>query len=123
MLDQFFKKYAWTANLALIFAAAWLVARTVNTAVGAVIRPRPSVDLTALPAQAPRPPPPHAALDADRLYGLIGQKPPPPPASPDAAAAAPARPQNCTDRAATPSKSPLRAQLVAGVIADRPVQS
>ena len=50
MLDLFFKKYAWTANLALLFAAAWLAARTVNTATGALIRPKPAVDLTAVPA-------------------------------------------------------------------------
>ena len=37
MLDLFFRKYAWTANLALLFAAAWLLARTVNTLVGAAI--------------------------------------------------------------------------------------
>ena len=37
MLDLFFRKYAWTANLVLLFAAAWLSAKTVNTLVGAVI--------------------------------------------------------------------------------------
>ncbi len=40
MLDLFFRKYAWTANLALLFAAAWLTAKTVNTLVGVAIRPR-----------------------------------------------------------------------------------
>src|SRR5512141_1988978 len=55
MLDLFFRKYAWTASLALIFAAAWLCARTVNTVVGAAIRPRPAIDLTTLPRSAPTP--------------------------------------------------------------------
>jgi general secretion pathway protein C len=126
MLDLFFKKYAWSANLVLLFAAAWLSARTVNTVVGSVIRPRPAVDTAAMPTQAVKPPPPKAQLDADRLYYLVGSKPPPPPVDPNAAgnvAAAPAKPQNCYDRAATPAKSGLRAQMVAGVISERPTQS
>jgi general secretion pathway protein C len=123
MLDQFFKKYAWTANLALLFAAAWLSARTVNSAVGALIRPRPEVDLASVPAQ-PKPVAPRPPLDPDRLYYLIGQKPPPPPPAPDAATApVPAKPQNCSDRMANPVKSPLRAQLVAGVVSERASQS
>ncbi len=70
MLDLFFKKYAWTASLALVFAAAWLCARTVNVVIGAAIRPRPEVDLASAPV-APRLPPP-ARLETDRLYALIG---------------------------------------------------
>ena len=38
MLDLFFRKYAWTATLALLFAAAWIGAKTVNTLVGVAIR-------------------------------------------------------------------------------------
>jgi general secretion pathway protein C len=122
MLDLFFKKYAWTANLVLIFAAAWLTARTVNTVVGAAIRPRPAIDLSSIPAQAPRPPAP-TPLDVDRLYHLIGSKPPPPPEVVEAGPAPKAGPQNCFDRTATPVKSGLRAQLVAGVVSDRPRSS
>jgi general secretion pathway protein C len=119
MLDVFLKKYAWTVKLALLFAAAWLLAKTVNTAVGAVIRPIPRIDLASLPAPAARtelPP----QLDPERLYRLIGQKPPPPPETQaqEEEQAAPAR--ACTDRRAPPMKSGLRAQLVAGVIAERP---
>ena len=55
MLDLFFRKYAWTANLALLFAAAWLSAKTVNTLVGALVRPRPQVDVSSLPTAPPRP--------------------------------------------------------------------
>ena len=69
MLDLFFRKYAWTANLALLFAAAWLLARTVNTLVGAAIRPRPQADSGALAA-----PPPKVALPASR--GPTGSWPP-----------------------------------------------
>jgi len=79
MLDLFFKKYVWLANAALLFAAAWLTAKTVNTVTGALIRPRPAVDLASVPAA--RPPAPRTPLVADRLYALIGQKPPPPPAT------------------------------------------
>jgi general secretion pathway protein C len=123
MLDLFFKKYAWTANLVLIFAAAWLTARTVNTVVGAAIRPRPTIDVASIPAQAPRPAPP-TQLDVDRLYHLIGSKPPPPPAPEEQPGQAPSRgPQNCHDFAATPVKTGLRAQLVAGVVSDRPRSS
>ena len=75
MLDLFFRKYAWTANLVLLFAAAWLAAKTVNTVVGALIRPRPEVNLTAISAPPPRAPLP-VSLDTDALYRLIGQQPP-----------------------------------------------
>ncbi len=118
MLDVFFKKYAWTANLALLFAAAWLSAKTVNTVIGFAIRPRPAVDLASLPAAAARPLA-LTSIDPDRLYPLIGQKPPATAAA-EEAAAAPAAPRTCDDRQAAPVKSSLRAQLVAGVIAERP---
>jgi general secretion pathway protein C len=117
MLDLFFRKYAWTANLALLFAAAWLSAKTVNTLVGAVIRPRPVVDLNLASGPPPRPALPPSIDDAKLLH-LIGQEPPkvvqqeenrPPP-----------RIQNCQDPQATPTKSDLKLQLVATVIADRP---
>jgi len=120
MLDLFFKKYAWLANLALLFAAAWLCARTVNTVLGAVIRPRPAIDLAAIPSAPSRPAAP-PLLEPARLYALLGQKPPAmAAASEDTPAAQSKAPHNCFDRSATPVKSSLRAQLVAGVIADRP---
>src|SRR5512142_3117316 len=75
MLDLFFRKYAWTANLVLLFAAAWLSAKTVNTLVGALIRPRPEVDLSSVSAAPPRPQLP-VTLDVDALYRLIGQEAP-----------------------------------------------
>ncbi len=115
MLDLFFKKYAWTANLVLIFAAAWLCARTVNTVIGAAIRPRPVVDLTTLPAPARQQEPPR--LEADRLYALIGQKAPAP--VHDEAAEQARTPQNCRNQGATPVKSGLRAQLVAAIVAEQ----
>ena len=120
MLDLFFKKYAWTANLVLIFAEAWLSARTVNTVIGAAIRPRPEVDLTSIPAPPQRPAPPQ--LETDRLYALVGQKAPAPVAHDDAAEQA-QTPQNCRNQAATPVKSGLRAQLVAAIVAERPQSS
>jgi len=121
MLDTFFRKYAWLANAALLVAAAWLTARTVNTVVAASIRPRPQVDLSALPATPP-PAVAQATLEADKLYALFGQKPPRPPDPAQAADAAPQpiTPQNCGDRRATAARSSLRAQLVAGVLAERP---
>ncbi len=115
MLDLFFRKYAWTANLALLFAAAWLLARTVNTLVGAAIRPRPQAEAANAAAPPPRPVLP-ATLDSDRLYRLIGVEPPK--VEEAAAVAAPVRPQTCQDAAARPVKSDLRLQLVAGVIGE-----
>lgn len=115
MLDLFFRKYAWTANLALLFAAAWLLARTVNTLVGAAIRPRPQADQAALAAPPPRAVLP-TTLDPDRLYRLIGVEPPK--VVEESLVAAPSRPQTCQDPAARPSKSDLRLQLVAGVIGE-----
>jgi general secretion pathway protein C len=117
MLDLFFRKYAWTANLALLFAAAWLTAKTVNTLVGVAIRPRPQVDISKPSGPPPRPAPP-ATLEVDGLYRLIGQEPP------RAVAEAPAvegrvAPQNCDDPRAAPEKSELRMQLVAGVVAEQ----
>jgi general secretion pathway protein C len=117
MLDLFFRKYAWTANLVLLFAAAWLSAKTVNTLVGALIRPRPEVDLAATSAPPPRPQLP-SNLDTDALYRLIGVAPPK--AAEAQGPQAPPSPRNCDDVRASPRKSDLRMQLVAGVIADRP---
>jgi len=121
MLDLFFRKYAWTATLALLFAGAWLIARTVNTVVGAAIRPRPVADAGALSAPPPRPVLP-TNLDADKLYRLIGVEPPKAVES-AAAAAAPARPQTCADKAARPVRSDLRLQLVVAVQAEDAAQS
>jgi len=117
MLDLFFRKYAWTANLALLFAAAWLTAKTVNTLVGVGIRPTPRADLAQSSAPPPRPALP-ATLDMDGLYRLIGQQPPR--ASEEAVVAGPVSPQNCDDPRAQPARSDLRMQLVATVLADRP---
>ena len=117
MLDLFFRKYAWTASLALLFAAAWLCARMVNIVIGAAIRPRPGVELAAAPA-APRRQPP-APLETARLYALIGQEPPA--ADPAAGGGAEARgPQNCWEGSATPVKTGIQAQLVAVIVADDP---
>jgi general secretion pathway protein C len=123
MLDLFFKKYVWIAYAALIFAAAWLTARTVNTVVGAAIRPRPTVDLSAGPVAARLAPAAGPRLAPDRLYGLIGATPPAPPPTATAAAAGPARPQNCEDADAAPTNTALRAQLVGGVLAEPPRNS
>ncbi len=123
MLDTFFRKYAWAANLVLIFAAAWLCARIVNTLVAAVIRPRPVIDLTSAPSVAPRSVK-RPRLEVDRLYLLVGQKPPALPAPQEGAASAqPTTPQNCSDMSATPVRSSLKAQLVAAVVADHPRSS
>jgi general secretion pathway protein C len=114
MLDLFFRKYAWTANLVLVFAAAWLTAKTVNTLVGAAIRPTPQVDLSAtspMPLRSTIP----TTLEVDKLYRLIGQEPPP---EASAEAQAPAAPQNCNDRRATPTRSDLRLALAAAVLAE-----
>src|SRR5512145_3034660 len=119
MLELYLRKYAWTAKLALLFAAAWLAAKTVNTAVGAVIRPTPRIELSALPAGTARAQM-WTQLEVDRLYPLIGQKPPAV-ASDDASdAAPPPPPRTCGDRMAPPMKTGLRAMLVAGVIAEEP---
>ena len=119
MLDLFFRKYAWAANLVLLFAAAWLTAKTVNTLVGVAIRPRPQLELARVTGPPPRPAVP-ASLDPVALYRLIGQEPPRAPEASPAAAAGPVSPKNCEDAGAAPSRSELRMQLVAGVLAERP---
>jgi general secretion pathway protein C len=121
MLDLFFRKYAWTATLALLFAAAWIAAKTVNTLVGVAIRPKPQAEVAQTSGPPPRPTLP-ASLDMDAVYRLIGQRAP---AAPDETAqpAGPVSPQNCEDPRATPAKSDLRMALVATVIADRPRNS
>ena len=117
MLELFFRKYGWTANLAFVFAAAWLTAKTVNTLVGVAIRPRPSTDVAVPAAPPPRPTLP-TALDVNALYRLVGQEPPKAPE--EVVDNTPVAPQNCEDPRASPARSDLRMQLVAAVIADRP---
>lgn len=117
MLDLFFRKYAWTATLALLFAAAWIAAKTVNTLVGVAIRPRPQADVAQASGPAPRPSLP-ASLEMASVYRLIGQTPPKPPEE-AAEEQGPTAPQNCDDPRAAPVKSDLRMQLVATVLAER----
>lgn len=117
MLDTFLRKYVWIAHALLLVGAAWLSARTLNTVAAASIRPRPLVDLSAVPASPPAPPP--GRLEVDRLYPLFGLKPPPPPEV-AGAETPPPPPKNCNDARAAPVKTSLRAQLVAGVVAERP---
>ena len=120
MLDLFFRKYAWTANLVLLLAAAWLVARIVNTLVGVAIRPPPRVEAASSAAStAPRSAQP-VSLDVERLYHLIGQQPPA--VAAEAAGPAPT-PQNCDDPNAAPARSNSRIVLLAAVIAERPSAS
>jgi general secretion pathway protein C len=117
MLERFFKKYVWAANLLLLFLAAWLSAKAVNTFVAVVIRPTPRVDLS-LPASAVSRDTALVALDPQRLYRLLGIDPP---AVTEAlAAAASARPQTCNDPTAAPVRSDLRLTLVASVLSEVP---
>jgi general secretion pathway protein C len=116
MLDLFFRKYAWTANLLLLLLAAWFSARIVNTLVGALIRPRPQADLTVPASPGARPPAP-VVLDDGKLYHLIGVEPPAQVAE-SGPVQAPRRPQNCADAGARPVRSELRLSLVAAVLAD-----
>jgi general secretion pathway protein C len=125
MLDRFFEKYTWTANALLLFAAAWLAARTVNTVVGAVIRPEPKSEYSSAPAAQTVRTAALAQIEADKLYPLIGQKAPAvaPEGGDEAGGQAPTNPQNCLDSNAAPVKSSLGAQLVAGIISDHPEYS
>ncbi len=120
MLDLFFRKYAWTATLALLFAAAWIAAKTVNTLVGVAIRPKPQAEVAQTSGPPPRPTLP-ASLDMEAVYRLIGQRPPAAPE--ESQATGPVSPQNCEDPRAAPAKSDLRMQLVATVISERPRNS
>ncbi len=120
MLEVFLKKYGWVANLILLAAAAWLLAKTVNTAIGAAIRPTPRVDAGGGPASAPSPA--FASLDVDRLYPLIGQKPPAVVVA-DAVPDAPPPPRTCSDVRAPPVATSLRVQLVAAIVSDKPLRS
>ncbi len=76
MLDLFFRKYAWTANLVLLFLGALFIARIVNTLVGSLIRPRPQVNVVNASAAPARTLPP-LTFDDTKLYHLIGSEPPP----------------------------------------------
>jgi general secretion pathway protein C len=120
MLDVLLKKYGWVANALLLAVAAWLLAKTVNTAVGAAIRPTPRVDANA--GQAPQTAQLFASLDVDKLYPLIGLKPPPI-AVAGSAPEAPPPPRTCSDLEAPPVPTSMRAQLMAGIVADHPLWS
>lgn len=117
MLERFFKKYVWVANLVLLFLAAWLSAKAVNTFVAVAIRPTPRVDLS-LPASASPRQAVTVALDPQRLYRLLGLEPPAP--QDETQALANTRPQTCNDPTATPVKTDLRLALVASVLSDVP---
>jgi general secretion pathway protein C len=116
MLDLFFRKYAWTANLVLLLCGAVVTARTINALVGTAVRPKPQADVAGLGAPPSRPVLP-TNLDSDKLYHLIGVDPPKP-VEGGAAAAVPLKPQTCGDKAARPIKTDLRLQLVAAVMAE-----
>jgi general secretion pathway protein C len=116
MLERYFHKYGWTANLVLLFLAAWLLAKMANTFVAVAVRPKPQIDL-ALPIAAG----PRAAaavpLDPQRLYRLIGVEPP---AVTETGAPVAVRPQTCDDPTAKPVKTDLRVSLVASVLSEQP---
>jgi general secretion pathway protein C len=118
MLDVFLKKYGWVVNAILLAAAAWLLAKTVNTAVGSAIRPTPRVDPNA--GQAPQVAQAFASLDVDKLYPLIGQKPPAVVTPGAGADAPPPPPRTCSDLDAPPVPTSLRVQLIAGIVAEKP---
>ena len=120
MFEVFLKKYGWVANLVLLGVAAWLLAKTVNTAVGAAIRPTPRAETSG--GQVAATTTTLASLDVDKLYPLIGQKPPPV-AVAGAASEAPAPPKTCSDMQAAPVATSLRAQLVAGIVSEKPLRS
>jgi general secretion pathway protein C len=117
MLERYLKKYGWAANLLLLFLAAWLSAKAVNTFVAVVIRPTPRVDLS-LPASATPRQAATVALDPQRLYRLIGMEPPAVQEALDAAASV--RPQTCDDPTAKPVRSDLRLALVGSALSDVP---
>jgi general secretion pathway protein C len=123
MLELYFRKYGWTANALLLFLAAWLSAKTVNTIVGAAIRPKPSVDLGAsaggarASAGATRVP---LSSNASKLFPLIGQPVPEIPVDVSLSAGPGAVARTCTDALAAPVKSGLGAQLVASILSEVP---
>jgi general secretion pathway protein C len=117
MLERFFKKYLWAANLLLLFLVAWLLAKMGNTFVAVAIRPKPAVDLSLPSSSAPRQSA-QVALDPQRLYRLIGQEPPALVA--DTGPILSTRPQTCNDATATPVRTDLRLALVASVLSEQP---
>ena len=119
MLERFFKKYVWAANLILLFFAAWLLAKMANTFVAVVIRPKPQVDLSLPSAATPRQSA-QVALDPQRLFRLIGMEPP---SAQEEAGLSPVRPQTCNNATATPVRTDLRLALVASVLSDQPTWS
>jgi general secretion pathway protein C len=117
MLERFFKRYLWAANLLLLFLVAWLLAKMGNTFVAVAIRPKPAVDLSLPASSAPRQSA-LVALDPQRLYRLIGQEPPA--IASDTGPILSTRPQTCNDATATPVRSDLRLALVASVLSEQP---
>ena len=120
MLEVFLKKYGWVANLVLLAVAAWLLAKTVNTAVGgrdpsdAARRFRRRAGRPASPCH--RQPRRGQALPAHRAEATARRRD-----GLHAGCAAPA--QTCSDLQAAPVATSLRAQLVAGIVAEKPLRS
>ena len=118
-MELLFRKYFWAVNLAFLALAAFLVARTANTFVGAAIGPAPSASAgTPERDRTPTPLGRHlgtAALNPEataRLFGIDLPDPEP------VVAAQTVSPEDLANQA--PVKSSLRASLIGTMVAQRP---
>jgi general secretion pathway protein C len=119
-MELLFRKYFWAINLAFLALAAFLLARTANTFVGAAIGPAPSG--TAAPAAKPGLSAPKivgtAALSPDataRLFGIVLPEPEP---VAEVEEEAPITAEELANQSAV--RSSLAASLIGTMVANRP---
>ena len=116
-MDTFFRKHFWVVNLVFILLATWLVARTVNSFVGAALTP--ATTSVATGSTSWRPPAAPTALDLPRLAQLLGLPlPEPEPVVQEAPQGTPA-----FDANAAAVKSGLRVKLLGTLVSADPYWS
>ncbi len=116
-MELLFRKYFWAVNLAVLLAAAYPTAKTVNAFVEAAIAPAPDVNRVNVNTSRSRADAiQKTLLDVDTLAKLTGMPKPVPKEAEEEAKAAEAAPY---DPNASCVKSPLRLKLVGAMVANQ----
>lgn len=115
-METLFRKYFWVVNLAFLFAAAFLAAKTVNVFVGGKLAPLPDFSQSAA-GPATRQAPPKSTLAPEALSKVTGIELPKEPEVKEPSAAD--EPQQPPLESQDPVKSGLRVRLVGTLVANR----
>jgi len=117
-MELLFRKYLWAVNIAVLLAAAYPTAKTVNVLIESSLSPAPDMNASGVSINRPRSDPQQKAiLNADLLAQLTGMPKPVPKDDPKVANANEPPP---FDPNAPPVKSSLRAKLIGTMVANQP---